>query len=251
MTAIWNVETRAGVLIATLGRSAVRNALNFAAWQELDQLIDVANADASVRALILTGGTAVFSAGGDMKDPEPRGEGLLREAARLQYLQTVLARLARVSVPTFAAVEGPAIGVAWGLAMTCDFIVAGGGATFAAPFIDRGLVPDGGLAWHLVRAAGRLRATEILLGSRKLTAAEALGYGLASVVTENGQALSAAEAMAVRLAGASRDTVLLTLRVLRRAEQVNHRDYLDGELELAALNLKNPDVAAARLSYKK
>jgi len=251
MSVTWNVERRGSALIATLERPAVRNALNFAAWQELDQLLELANSDSVIRTLVLTGGTAVFSAGGDMKDPEPRGDGLLRDAARLQYLQSVLARLARLSVPSFAVVEGPAVGVAWGLAMTCDFVVAGSAATFFAPFVERRLVPDGGLAWHLVRVLGRLRATEILLGGRKLTAAEAEEYGLVSVVVDSGTALAHAETLAARLSDGSRDTVLLTLRALRRAEQIGHREYLDSELELAALNLRNPDVAAARLSYKK
>jgi 2-(1,2-epoxy-1,2-dihydrophenyl)acetyl-CoA isomerase len=247
----WLVERRNSALVATLNRPAVRNALNFAAWEELERLIDIVDDDTEVRALILAGSGTIFSAGGDMKNVEGRGGTLMRDAARLKYLQTVLQRLARASVPTLAAVEGPAIGVAWGLAMTCDFIVAGRNATFVAPFVERSLVPDGGLAWHLVRAVGRLRAAEILLNSRTLSAEEAAGYGLVSEVVNAGGALARAEAIAERLASASRDTTQLTLRALRRAEQAGYRDYLDTELELAALNLHNPEVAAARLSYKK
>ena len=81
--------------------------------------------------------------------------------------------------------------------------------------------------------------------------AEAAGYGLVSEVVEAGAALARAEAIASRLAAASRDTIMLTLRALRRAEHTGYSDYLDTELELAALNLHNPDVAGARLSYKK
>ena len=247
---VWQVEQRGAALVATLDRPAVRNALNFAAWEELERLIDRADGDTTVRALILAGGATVFSAGGDMKAVEGRGEGVLRDAARLRYLQSVLLRLTRLSVPSLAVVEGAAIGVAWGLAMTCDVLIAGKGATFSAPFVERRLVPDGGLAWHLVRAVGRLRASEILLGNRKLSADEALAYGLVSEVVQAGAGLARAEAIADHLARTSRDTTQLTLRALRRAEHANHRDYLDTELELAALNLHNPDVAAARLSYK-
>lgn len=248
---VWSVERRNSALIATLNRPAVRNALNFGAWEELERLVDIADRDVEVRSLILAGGDAVFSAGGDMKNVEGRGDPLLRDAARLKYLQTVLQHLARASVPTFAVVEGAAIGVAWGLAMTCDFLIAGRNATFAAPFVERSLVPDGGLAWQLTRAVGRLRTTEILLSGQTLGADKALGYGLVSEVVNAGVALARAEAIASRLASTSRDTMQLTLRALRRAEQSGYRDYLDTELELAALNLHNPDVAAARLSYKK
>jgi 2-(1,2-epoxy-1,2-dihydrophenyl)acetyl-CoA isomerase len=247
----WSVERRNSALVATLSRPAVRNALNFAAWEELDRVIGIAEGDTEVRALILTGDDTIFSAGGDMKNVEGRGGALMRDAARLKYLQTVLARLARAPVPTLAAVEGPAIGVAWGLVMTCDFVIAGRDATFIAPFVERSLVPDGGLAWHLVRALGRLRATEILLTNRTLGADEAASYGLVSEVVDAGGAAARAESIAERVAAASRDTTQLTLRALRRAEQAEYRDYLDTELELAALNLHNPEVAAARLSFKK
>jgi enoyl-CoA hydratase/carnithine racemase len=248
---VWAVERRGSALVATLNRPAVRNALNFAAWEELERLIDIADGDVDVRALILAGNATVFSAGGDMKNVEGRGGALMRDAARLKYLQTVLQRLSRSSVPTFAVIEGPTIGVAWGLAMTCDFIIAGSNATFIAPFVERSLVPDGGLAWHLVRAIGRVRATDILLNNRTLSADEAAGYGLVSEVVHAGAALARAEVIASRLAAASRDTIMLTLRALRRAEFSGYRDYLDAELELAALNLHNPEVAAARLSFKK
>jgi enoyl-CoA hydratase/carnithine racemase len=163
----------------------------------------------------------------------------------------VLARIAQLSVPTIAAVEGPAVGVAWGLALTCDFIVAGSGATFMAPFAERRLVPDGGIAWHIVRAAGRLRATEILLGNGKLSGDEAHRLGLVTEVVETGAALGRAAAIADGIAGTSRDATRLALRAIRRAEHASHRDYLDAELELAALNLHNPDVAAGRMSFKK
>jgi enoyl-CoA hydratase/carnithine racemase len=247
----WTVERRGVALIATLDRPEVRNALNFAAWEDLERLIDLADGDVETRALIIAGGPSVFSAGGDMKSVEGRGGPLLHDAARLKFLQTVLQRLARSPVPTIAAIEGATIGVAWGLAMTCDFVVAGRNATFSAPFVERSLVPDGGLAWHLTRAVGRLRATEILVNGRKLSAEDAAACGLASEVVEAGAALPRALEIASRFAGVSRDTMHLTLRALRRAEQSGYRDYLDAELELAALNLHNPDVAAARVSYKK
>jgi 2-(1,2-epoxy-1,2-dihydrophenyl)acetyl-CoA isomerase len=247
----WVVQRRGGALIATLDRPAVRNALNFAGWEQLERLLDQASGDPDIRALILAGNGPVFSAGGDMKDVQGRGGGLMKDAARLKYLQTVLVRLAGISVPSLAAIEGAAVGVAWGMALTCDFVVAGKGATFMAPFLERSLVPDGGLAWHLVRAAGRLRATQILLGNRKLSAEEALDYGLVTEVVAPGEALTRSEEIAANLAKTSRDTVMLALRALRRTEHGSHRDYLDAELELAALNLHNPDVTAARMSFKK
>jgi enoyl-CoA hydratase/carnithine racemase len=247
----WLVEWRGSVVVAALNRPAVKNALNFSSWQRLDDLLVQVEGDAKARALVLTGGPTVFSAGGDMKNPEPRGSGLLKDAARLKYLQGVLTRLSRLSIPVVAAVEGPAVGVGWGLALTCDFVVAGSEARFMAPFAQRSLVPDGAVAWHLVKAVGRLRAAEILLGGRALSAQEAFGYGLVAEVVAQGLSLERAVEIAQMLGRHSRDATALTLRALRRAEHSGYRDYLDAELELAALNLHNPDVAEARLSYKR
>ena len=247
----WRVERRAATLVATLDRPAARNALNFSCWEQLEHVIDQADAAADLRALILTGAGGGFSAGGDMKNPEPRGEGLMKDAARLRYLQTVLAKLARLSIPSIAAVEGPAVGVAWGLALTCDFVVAARDAKFMAPFVSRGLIPDGGIAFHLVRTLGRLRATRVLLGDGALSGSDAFDAGLASEAMAPGKALERALEIADSIAGGAREATALTLRALRRAEQANHRDYLDAELELAALNLQSPDVAARRMSFKK
>lgn len=246
----WRVERRGSALVAILDRTSSRNALNFACWEQLDRLVAEADREPEIRALVLTGAGGVFSAGGDMKNPEPRGEGLMREAARLQYLQTVLSRLARLSAPSIAAVEGPTVGVAWGLALTCDFVVAARDAKFMAPFLSRSLVPDGGVAFHLVKALGRLRATEILLGDRTLSGSEAFDAGLVSEITAPGEALQRALEIAETIARSSRDTTAVTLRAIRRAEHSSYRDYLDAELELAALNLHNPDVAAGRMSFK-
>lgn len=247
----WQVERRGTTVIATLSRPAVRNAMDFACWHQLDAVLRDVDGDPESRALVLAGSGGVFSAGGDMKNPEPRGDGVLKDAARLQFLQTVLMRLARLSTPCIAAVEGPAVGVAWGLALTCDLVVAASAAKFMAPFASRGLVPDGGLAFHLVKALGRLRAGEILLGGRALSGREAFDAGLVSEVTAPGEALARAVAIAETFTRSSRDTTALTLRALRRAEHSSYRDYLDTELELAALNLHNPGIAATRVNFKK
>ena len=247
----WQVERRGATLVATLDRPEARNALSFGCWEQLDAIVDQVDAATDIRALVLAGAGGVFSAGGDMRNAEPRGEGPMRDAARLRYLQTVLAKLARLSTPSVAAIEGPAVGVAWGLALTCDFVVAASDAKFMAPFLARGLIPDGGVAFHLVRTLGRLRATRILLGDGALSGGEALEAGLASEATAPGKALERALAIAEALAGGSRNATALTLRAIRRAEQASYRDYLDAELELAALNLHNPDIAARRMSFKK
>ncbi|WP_442581998.1 enoyl-CoA hydratase/isomerase family protein [Mesorhizobium sp. ASY16-5R] len=170
-------------------RQEARNALNLQCWQQLNDLLAQAEDDEATTAFVIAGGPLAFSAGGDMKDVQGRGDGLFKDAYRLRYLQGVLARISGLSVPVLAAVEGPAAGVGWSQALTCDFVIAGANAAFKAPFGSRSLVPDGAIAFHLVRAGGRLQASVILLDEGGLTPSEALAYGLVSEVVEEGRAL--------------------------------------------------------------
>lgn len=247
---IWLVEQNSHVLIAKLNRPAVRNALNIACWKGLDELITQANLDDNIRALIITGSENIFSAGGDMKNVESTGSGLMKDATRLRYLHQVLGHIAEASIPIIAAVEGPAVGVAWGMALTCDYVVAAKNASFIAPFGLRSLVPDGGIAFHFVNSLGRLQATKMLFGNCTLSGSEAHDLNLVSETTEPGKALSRAIEIANELANTSRDTLMLTKRLLRRAEQSGYQSFMQAELELASLNLHNPELATSRMNFK-
>jgi enoyl-CoA hydratase/carnithine racemase len=246
----WIVERKGATVVATLDRPEARNALILECWHQLDAILLRAEEDETVRAVVLAGNALAFSAGGDMKNAQGRGGGLFGEAYRIRHLHRVLVRLSSLALPTIAAVEGPAVGVGWGLALSCDLIVAGEAARFIAPFMDRGVIPDGAVAYHLVRALGRLRAAEILLKARPLAAQEALGYGLVSEVVERGQALERALVLADGFAPRVRDTTTLTLREIRKAEELSYRSFLDAEYELISLNLHNPGIAKSKLSYK-
>ncbi len=177
--------------------------------------------DDDLRALILTGSDGVFSARRRQHEESRaarRGPDEGRGAPG-GFLQTVLARLSRLppNLLSIAAVEGPAVGVAWGMALTCDFVVAARDAASMAPFLRAASVPDGGLAFHLVKGLGRLRATEILLSNRTLSSIEAFDAGLVSEVAPPGEALARAIAIAEAVGRASRDATALTLYALRRA----------------------------------
>ena len=95
-------------------------------------------------------------------------------------------------MPTIAAVEVGAWGVSWGLALACDVLIAGEGASFGAPFLKFGLAPDGGVAWFLTRQIGRRRASEIVYSGRAVPAAEALELGLVSKLVPDDAVIAAA-----------------------------------------------------------
>lgn len=131
---------RPGVAVLTLNRPGARNSLGWQTWHQLGEAIDEVAADDNCRAVVLTGAGGTFSAGGDVKTSPARGAGLGAPAARLLVGQRVLDTLLKLPKPVLAAVEGPAVGAGWSLALACDLVVAARDAVFAAPFVARGLV---------------------------------------------------------------------------------------------------------------
>lgn len=224
-------------LVVSINRPERRNALDRQAWVELAQAVERAG-DPSVHAVILTGEGGTFCAGGDMKSAleQTAGEGIFASASRLTLGQAVLRALYKLPKPTVAAVEGAAVGVGWSLALACDLIVAADNAFFLAPFVDRGLVPDGGIGWTLRRAAGPYIAAQLLLLRERLSAERARSMGLVNFVTQPGEALSKATELALDLAEAPAETMELIKGLIRTSDDASFDAYLDSERTAAALN---------------
>lgn len=234
-----------GIVVLKLNRPRAKNAVSFDMWERASAALDQLEAE-TPRAVILTGADNFFSAGGDMKAAPNRGDGALAQAARLQIGQRIVARIRALPALSIAAVEGRAIGFGWGLALSCDLLIAAENAVFTAPFIRLGLVPDGGVAYYLARRVGRHRAAELLFSGRDVGAAEALDLGLASRIVPAGTAL--AEAVAFAKAIGPRHAAELTKRLLHAAETSEiaeiqaleaaycHISYLDEESKSARAN---------------
>ncbi|MCB2059673.1 MAG: enoyl-CoA hydratase/isomerase family protein [Novosphingobium sp.] len=207
------------IVVVTLNRPRAKNTVSFAMWEAFGDLLTEIENGSPPRALVIAGAEGYFSSGGDVKTPPARGEGALNLAKRLEIGQRVITRLAALPVPVIAAVEGGAWGVAWGLALSCDVLIAGEGAQFGAPFLRMGLNPDGGVAWLLTRQLGRLRASEILYSDRVLKASEALEMGLVSRLVPDGQVIDAAMEFARNVGSGNRQATELTKRLLHASEQ--------------------------------
>lgn len=207
-----------GVAHIILNRPRAKNTVSFAMWEQFSRALDQIENATPARMLIISGAEGYFSNGGDVKLPPARGEGALALAARLEMGQRIVSRVRALPVPTVAAVEGGAFGVSWSLAMACDMIFAAEDARFGAPFLEFGLVPDGGAAWFLTRQLGRARAAEIIFSGRTLDAAEALSLGLVSRVVPSGAVVDHAMALGETIGDGNRHAVELTKRLLNQAE---------------------------------
>jgi 2-(1,2-epoxy-1,2-dihydrophenyl)acetyl-CoA isomerase len=172
--------TRAGgALTITLNRPDVLNAINGEVHEGLRAALEEARSSA-VRAVVLTGAGRGFCVGQDLQEFR-EGADDVGERLRERYNRHALA-IRALEKPVIAAVNGPAAGAGLVLALACDLRIASDAASFVPAFVGIGLVPDTGGTWFAERLLGQARAFEWLTTGRRLTAAEALQWGLVSEV---------------------------------------------------------------------
>ena len=154
-----------------LNRPAALNSFTGAMHAELRVALDVAAADASVRAMVITGAGRGFCAGQDLNDssmvPGPDGKVDVGAVIEANYRPLAL-RIRSMPVPVIAAVNGVAAGAGANFALGCDMAIAARSASFIQAFSKIGLVPDCGGTWVLPRLVGRARALGLALTGDKL-----------------------------------------------------------------------------------
>ena len=171
-------ETRGRVGLVTLNRPEAMNALNFTLTRELMDALAEFDKDDSVGAMVVTGNQKAFAAGADIKE-------MADKTVQEMYDRDPIAAFGRIRTirkPVIAAVSGWALGGGCEIAMSCDMIVASETAKFGQPEITIGVIPGAGGTQRLTRAVGKAIAMEIMLNDRKLSAEEALRYGLVNRV---------------------------------------------------------------------
>jgi enoyl-CoA hydratase/carnithine racemase len=183
------VEPQAeGVVVVTLHRPHVRNALNLAMRRRLAEVFDELTRDERTRCIVLTGTDGVFCAGADLHEYADTG------AIDIVHrnLQRLWASIADCPHPVIAAVQGFALGGGCELAMRADMIIAGENARFGQPEVRIGLIPGAGGTQYLPRVLGKFMAMRMLLAGEQLTAQDALARGLVSSVVPDNEVLAAA-----------------------------------------------------------
>src|SRR6187431_1742954 len=172
--------TREGaVLTITLNRPDVLNAFTAEMHRQLVAAFKEARAD-DVRAVVVTGAGRGFCVGQDLNE---FGEAARDIAGRLRtHYHPTIRSVRELEKPVLAAVNGPAAGAGLSFACACDHRIASDAATFVPGFVGIGLVPDSGGTWFIHRLLGFARAFEWMSSNRRLSAAEALDWGLVSEV---------------------------------------------------------------------
>ena len=220
LTTVLAEDVRPGIRLLTLNRPDRLNAMNHQLVAELHERLDEVAADPDVRCVVLTGAGRGFCAGLDLKDSAavPGTEDLgrpQRGLATQQHIATLIPHLRSLKVPVVAAVNGPASGGGFALALGSDVRVCSTSARFNVAFVRIGLSGcDIGVSWLLPRLVGAGRAFELLLTGRLIDAAEADALGLVTRVVDDGQVLDAALEVAEQIAGNSPFGVWMTKEVM-------------------------------------
>ena len=214
-------EVAGPVAVLTLNRPQARNAMNDAMRETLRAELEALAAGEDVRVIILTGAGSAFCAGGDIKGmqqrlEQPPGQVAIGGWRRQHRTAAFIAALAGAEQITIAAVNGPAMGLGMDIALACDFIVAAAEAKFAASFVKRGLIPDGGGMYFLPRRVGLQMTKELIYSGRTVEAEEALRIGLADRLAERGRLLADTYAFAAQFTGNSRSAIALMKSIVSR-----------------------------------
>ena len=211
---------RPQVTLVTLNRPERMNAMAFDVMVPLREALEALSFDNRVRVVVLTGAGDAFCAGADLVDPGylPIFDGLTMPGISrraMKVLDDVISALRDMHQPVIAAVNGPAIGGGFCLAMAADIRIASDAAYFRAAGINNGLTAaELGLSFTLPRAIGSSRAFEIMLSGRDVDAEEAERIGLVSRRVSAQELMPACEHLAERIIGYSQLGVELTKQML-------------------------------------
>ena len=232
------IDTRVegNVLLVVNNDPPTRNALGLDAFDGLAQAVAVAVDNAQVRAIVITGAGGFFCSGGDINglrqrvgaDDDKRREGIDKLHAMIRILQDC-------PKPVIAAIEGGAAGAGVSLALACDLIYAARDAYFSVAYVKIGLTPDGGATAFLSQAMPRQLVSELCMTGDRIGAARLHAFGLINHLTEPGEALDGAMAMAGRLAAGP-------TRAISRIKQLAHigqSNALEQQLDCEAGHMSN------------
>ncbi len=214
-----HIERRERVALLTLDDADRKNALTTPLVNEIIDAFDVLEIDDAIGAVVLTGAGTVFCAGADTSalaafasdDSSPV------ERADVAKVYEGFLRVLRSDLPTVAAVNGPAVGAGFNLALACDMRLAGTSARFDARFLRIGLHPGGGHLWLLERAVGPQAAAAITLFGCALDAPAAVERGLAWSQHADEVLIDIAVEMAARAAHVPKQLSMRAKDTLRRA----------------------------------
>ena len=238
------IETRQheNVVEVALNRPTAFNAFNLEMISELANVLMRLSTDSSVKGIALTGRGKAFCAGGDLKwavhFSEKPGSSFHRLASQLNL---AVIEIRRMNKPVVAAINGPAAGAGFALALACDFRIMEESAVLTQAYTSNGLSIDGGGTFTLPRIVGFARALEIAALDRPISAKQALEWGLATKVVEDGTALQGAIDMLNELAKGSLHSFGWSKKLINESFSSSFESHIELEREGLSDCANHPD----------
>ncbi|MNZ87513.1 4-chlorobenzoyl coenzyme A dehalogenase [compost metagenome] len=236
-----------GIAEFTHTKPAARNALSLDLRQDYADMLDAVQGDRSVRALIITGSGGSFCAGGDIRslkarmgsdDPELNSPDAMRR--RLQAVHVFLERLRGLEMPVIAAVDGPAYGAGFAIALVADFVLASSRAAFCMSFAKVGLVPDSGVFYTLPRVVGMQKAKELMFTARRVGVEEAQQLGIVHSVYAPEALADEARRFARNFLNAPREVLALSKSLLNKSFETPYATLAELESSAQAVVSETP-----------
>ena len=231
------------VLTITMNRPEVLNAFNDTMLEELNEAIEAAAQDDTVRCIVITGAGRGFGSGQDLKDLAAVGSttetGKVSE--HLQKYHRLINAIRHMPKPVIAAVRGVAAGISCNLALACDMRIAADDARFIEAFARIGLVPDGGGGYFLPRLVGFGKALELAMLADEVSGPEAERIGLVNKCVPPAEFESATKTFAQRLAQGPTRTYGLIKELMNKSLESDLQSSLRLEGELQDIAFETAD----------
>src|SRR6476469_8912561 len=229
--------------VIKLRRPEKKNAFSQDMYRGMSDAIDKAQNNPDIRCIIITGGSGVFTAGNDLEDFLKDGTSNT-DAPRASNATKFLYSLAHNVKPIIAAVDGVAIGIGTTMLFHCDYVLASKTATFATPFINLGLVPEGASSLLMPRTMGHQRAFAMLVMGRTMTADDARDAGFVNVVVSPGHTEAEARKVAREICALPAEAVAISRKLLKLPpEDMTRR--IDQESHLFGDRMRSDEAVAA------
>jgi len=247
MTEFIHTTVADNVLTLTFNRPEKKNAITAAMYAGAAQALTKADADASLRAIVITGAGDAFSAGNDLKDfleNPPR----TKDSPVFQFMRA----LSGVGLPVIAAVNGVAVGIGTTMLLHCDLVYATPEARFQLPFVNLALVPEFASSLLLPRVLGRHAAAELVLLGELFSAQRAYELGIVNAVVAKEELAATVTAKAKTLAQKAPASLRATKALLRKDDGAVAR-RIDDEAEIFGARLSTAEfkeVASAFLEKR-
>ena len=233
-----------GVATIEIARPEKKNALTMVMYTAMAEALRAAQADATVRAVLITGQPGIFTSGNDLEDflqRPPQG----MDSPVFQFMLALL----ECEKPVVAAVTGAAIGIGTTMLLHCDFVYVSDEARLAMPFVALGLVPEFGSSVLVAERIGHVRAAEKLLLGDPFTGAEAAECGIANAVLPASEVVNHARRVAERFNALAPAAVRESKRLMRARDRARLPEVIETEGALFRDRLRSEEAREAMQAF--